>query len=88
MVQANVPTNLHEGLVRYLTQRIKPGSFLLSILEDVLSDAVLRDASGDPWAIHNTVRFVVYYCPGTCWGSQEAVAEWLSSTDPVPMPFE
>lgn len=87
MVEYNVPENLHSGLVRYFVYRIKPGHFLMTVLENNLHEAI-SSYSGNPEGLFYLTKFIYNFTPGTAWGSDVAVTNWLESKEPVPMPFE
>ncbi len=79
-IPAIVPAHLHEGLERYLTHHVRPGSFLTAVLENDLRTAVLR---GDDLALAGLVPLVRYLydrVPLVAWGSPEHVAAWLATS--------
>ena len=76
-----VPNHLHDGLRRYVENRIQPGDFLTAVLENDLREACLRadDISGP--ALHNIVAYLYNYIPMKAWGSPENVHAWLYCPD-------
>jgi hypothetical protein len=75
----DIPAALQPGLERYLKDHIRPGHFLCAILENNLSDAVLRAAdAATAHAIPRIVRFLTYEACGTAHGSPAAVEAWLA----------
>lgn len=88
LTQCDVPTNLHEGLVNYISSRRPVGSFLMAVLENNLKEAVLRADPLTARGLRQLVLFLHNYAPAPCWGSPEAVEAWRSDPSPVPEIFE
>jgi hypothetical protein len=79
LVAYRVPANLHDGLIRYVEQRIPTGSFLRACLEDDWTDAVNR---ADPFTGHYVLcieSFIRNVLPAECWGSPEKVHAWIEA---------
>jgi len=77
LVATGVPSQLHDGLVLYLTDGVRPGSFLTAVLENDLITAVRR---GDPECraqLAPIVDFLLRHVPIRAWGSAENVATWI-----------
>lgn len=78
MAAHGIPASLRGGLVRYLADRIRPGSYLLAVLSGDLiaamraSDPVSLDALG------RLTRWLWEHAPVESWGTPEAVAAWLT----------
>src|SRR5678815_4010117 len=78
-----VPDYLHDGLLRYVLERIPTGSFLRAVLENDLADACSRAA--DPLtaiSLHRIIAWLRVAAPEECWGSRERVAAWLLIKEP------
>jgi hypothetical protein len=74
--ECGVPTNLHDGLLRYVRQGIPTGSFLHAVLCNDLGAACRR---GDPATVRclpEIVRFLDGYVPDQAWGSEDRVKAW------------
>ena len=79
---AGVAANLQDGMIRYLVDGVRPGSFLTAVLENNLSDAVLRAAAegdGKTALIVPVVLFLIYNAPSPSFGSREAVDAWVAN---------
>lgn len=73
---------IQAAIDRYVRDRIKPGSFLLAVLEN---DLWLAVESADDESFRNLrsiVAEVYYNQPAECCGSPEKVAAWLASANP------
>jgi hypothetical protein len=88
LVEAGVPTSLHDGLTEYFAARRPTGSFLRVVLENDLREACVRADDVNRWELTKIVLFLHNYCPSPAWGSPEAVAAWLADPAPVPEIFE
>jgi hypothetical protein len=76
--EQGVPVHLRNGLVAYVLERREPGRFLRRVLENDLSEAVLRMAPLDSCSLHALVLFLTNHVPAPCWGSPEKVRTWLA----------
>lgn len=75
----NVPEHLRDGLVRYFSDGILPGSFLQAVLCNDLAQAVTR---ADPVAFHGLralMAFLDACAPEQSWGSRMAVLTWTTT---------
>lgn len=63
-----IPEHMREGLQRWLLygNRIRPGSFLASVLQDNLSEAVANADDINQRALPGYVKFLYNYCPTGC----------------------
>jgi len=72
-----VPQHTLEGLNRYVTEGIPPGSFLTAVLSNDLKNAF---GQADDMNIANMFA-IVKHCysniPAACWGSPEDVEAWI-----------
>jgi hypothetical protein len=89
LTSCGVPDHLHAGLLAYLVDRRRPGSFLSACLENNLLEALLR-AAPPVTAEHVTaiVQFLTWHAPATAWGSSLVVETWLTETSHLPTPFD
>lgn len=74
---SRIPAHLHDGLIRYLAQRIEPGSFLLAVLQNNLFESVRVADPVSLAALPDLLAFLYHDTPGTCWGSVARVRVWL-----------
>lgn len=72
-----VPLNLHEGIIRYIEESIKPGDFLSAVISNDLFESVGRADRESMSNLEEIVQFFYNYAPSTCWGSKEVMKEWL-----------
>ena len=83
-----VPEHLHEGLIEYLAARRPTGGFLQAVLANDLRGAVGRADEQSGPALPNIIMFLVNHAPASSWGTQEQVRTWLTTTGPVPEPYD
>jgi hypothetical protein len=76
-----MPDRLIEALSRYAIERIETGSFLRSVLENDLNQAVCRADYMNFPLLPVIVRYVYNELPSTCWGDKEKVAAWLKKAE-------
>ena len=75
-----IPRALHDGLVRYLVDGIRPGSFLAAVLENDLREAVTRANPVENFlTLPSLVRFLFNEAPAHAWGSPERVTVWSAT---------
>jgi hypothetical protein len=77
-LEAGVPQRTIDSLRRYIEDRIQPGGFLLAVLTNNLVASFMRADEGNCIALKDIVAWVYHQAPSTCWGSREAVHEWLN----------
>lgn len=70
---------LRSGMERYIENRIEPGSFLKSVLQNDLMKAVGRADSEQMAHLAQTCLWVYNMAPGDCWGSPARVQAWLDA---------
>ena len=76
---ALIPLPILTALERYLTERIEPGSFLMAVLENDLSAAMMY---GDDATLEHCpalVRYLENEVDPRAWGNEDAVKEWLAA---------
>jgi hypothetical protein len=79
--EAGVPAHLIGGLVRYLDDRILPGSFLQAVLCNDLEQAVGRADPASFLALPALLTFLRHETPAVCWGSRARVVAWTDTPD-------
>jgi hypothetical protein len=83
---SGVPAHLREGLLRYFSDGILPGSFLQAVLCNNLIEAVRR---ADPISFHalpSLFEFLVAYAPADSWGAREKVLGWTTTPARLEIP--
>lgn len=79
LMEFGVPLHAHDGLVLYLMHGLRPGHFLMAVLENDLLEAVIRADDENVVALHRYVKFLFNVAPSVAWGSPGEVAEWITS---------
>ena len=72
----NLPPYMWDGLDRYMTHGILPGSFLTAVLSNDLKEAVARADENNQRSLVNWVGFLYNTAPTACWGSPERFENW------------
>ena len=67
---------------RYVSDRIPTGSFVEAVLCNNLKEAVGRADRENLRDIKEIVQYCYWEIPGICWGSPEAVKNWLKGDKP------
>jgi len=73
----NIPPETFEALRSYVLYHRKPGGFLIAVLSNDLMDATLRGNPESLQALCGIAGFIYSNCPAACWGSKNAVEQWL-----------
>lgn len=76
-----VPFHTIGTLERYFYDRLPPGSFVTSVLENDLKGAIMRADVENKYSLNKIVEFVVWYMPSVSQGSPEKVYNWLNNKD-------
>lgn len=74
----DIPMTVHDGLMRYLQNRVLPGGFLTAVLENDLAAAVLAADKDNLPALPNLVKFIWNELPANAWGSKKHVFDWVN----------
>ena len=72
----SVPEHLHEGLIRYFVSGMRPGGFLLAVLENDLAVAVRVADDLSLSGLRRLCEFLYFDVPGHSCGSPEKVDAW------------
>lgn len=76
--QYNVSQKYQGGLLRYILQGIRPGSFLMACLWNDLKSAVSRaDLMTGIDDLRSVMQFLMWSAPRSCWGDEDAVENWV-----------
>lgn len=73
---SNVPEHMHNGLILWLTEGIRPGSFMMAVLENDLREACSRADNTNRYRLFDFVSFLYNYAPFGAWGSPKACDLW------------
>ena len=80
-----IPEPLHDDLVRYLVDGIRPHFFLNAVLENDLRAAVMgATPAANIVALPALVRFLSAEAPPEAWGSPEKVNWWCTTRRNTP----
>ena len=63
---------------RYVSDRIPTGSFVEAVLCNNLKEAIGQADTENLRDIKEIVQYCYWEIPGSCWGSPEAVKNWLN----------
>jgi hypothetical protein len=86
VAECHVPMHLRDGLVRYFSDGILPGSFLQAVLCNDLAQAILRAAPNGLSALPPLILFLQHYAPASAWGSRDLVLAWTTTPDRLEIP--
>lgn len=76
--RAQVPANLHDGLVKYLVHHQAPGRFLLAVLTNDLRGAFGYADEVSRAHLHHLITFLIWDTSPICWGDKAKVHGWLT----------
>ena len=78
-IQSHLPPRMVPGLLRYLEDGIKPGSFLTAIIENNLKEACAMADEENKYLIWDYVNVLYNYAPSDSWGSPERMKQWIEA---------
>lgn len=76
--RCGIPEYMIDGLIRYVFDRVPPGSFLMAVLENNLMRAMECADETNSRCLKAYAMFLYNYVPMSCKGSPEKVEAWLS----------
>lgn len=82
-IKCGIPDYMTGAVVRYVADRIHPGGFLTAVLTNDLREACSRADDINRHHLFDYIMFLYNYAPAGCWGSPQAVGEWLSKDSEV-----
>lgn len=74
-----IPQHTKEGLDRYVKEGIPTGDFLYAVLTNDLFEACGRADIYNQENLFDICSYIYNHLPSTCWGSREAVKEWIDA---------
>lgn len=74
---SEIPQHTFDALARYLDRGLKPGAFLLCVLDNDLRGAVMNADEENRLALPALIEWMEESVPSAAWGSAEAVDAWL-----------
>jgi len=72
-----------DSLRKYVFDKIPPGGFLRSVLENNLKEACGRADMRNRRKLFEYVEWLYNKAPASCWGSPENVTQWLAIRENV-----
>lgn len=72
----NIPEHMHSGIIGYVEDGWRPGSFLNAVLCNNLFEAASCADDINRYHLYEYAH-LLYEIPRACWGSQEVVDEWV-----------
>lgn len=72
---SGVPEHCIDGLVRWIVDGIKPGTFLQAVIRDSLVGAASHADDINRQHLFSYAVFLVSYAPRGCWGG-DALSTW------------
>ena len=76
--EAGIPFLMRDGLVQYIMVGRPVGHFLTAVLENNLKEACARADPENAPLLCWYIRFLYNVAPIACWGSSEAVEQWMN----------
>lgn len=73
-----IPAHTRQSLSDYLTRRLPPGGFLEAVLMNDLYMAACRADGLNSLQLIAIIKYVASRFPMECWGSKQAIKDWLS----------
>lgn len=67
---------MEEGMRQWIEHGIRPGSFLMAVLENDLMRAVSNADASNRLALYEWCDWLYNYPPSSCWGSIEKCNAW------------
>jgi len=71
------PKRIRESLERYVEHRIPTGDFLAAVLSNNLKMAIGTADAENLERLPDIVAYCYWEIPSNCWGSKNAVRNWL-----------
>ena len=76
-VECEIPEHMHDGVERYLFDRVEGGSFFNAVVTNNLVHSISSADQMNLAAIKNWARLLYWEFPSQAWGSEETVHKWL-----------
>jgi hypothetical protein len=77
--EGKVPTHILENLVAWGKKQHRVGDFLTAVLSNNLFEAYKRADEESAAAMRDIIKFIYNRLPNSCWGSPQAVHDWIAS---------
>ncbi len=73
-----LPSHIRAGARRYIEDGVKPGGFLAAVICNDLQEAFAWADDINRECLREVVRFFYNEAPSDCWGSRNAMGEWMA----------
>jgi len=73
----SLPEHMQEGVLMYLNHGVEPGSFLLAVLSNNLTQSFANADITNREYIFEWAMWLRNECPYPAWGSAEKVKTWM-----------
>ena len=74
--ELDLPEYMKDGVMLYVFQGVRPGSFLTAVLENNLTQSFGQADHNNVACMFDWAKLLYMYLPSQCWGSKEIVANW------------
>ena len=78
ILKRGLPEYMDSQVENYLFSRVRPGGFLMAVVNGDFFDACLRADMQNALSMKGWAHFYLYDLPLVARGSDEAIAAWLS----------
>lgn len=72
-----IPLYMHDAIIAWAVDYIRPGGFLMAVLQNNLVQAVNLSDQDNASALRSYATFVYNELPSECWGSSEQCESWI-----------
>ena len=74
-----IPAYMHDSIVAYIMEGVRPGDFLTAVLQNDLCAAVNRADADNHRALRSWATFLYNEIPSQAWGSEQNFESWIAS---------
>jgi hypothetical protein len=74
---ARIPDRMHDSVIAWAVDYIRPGNFLMAVLQNDLVKSVGYADEGNAAALRSWATFVYNELPHGCWGSEDKCEAWI-----------
>ena len=78
-----VPEHTRDALENYIIRGYHPGGFLQAVLVNNFVNTVCRADHLNQLHLVDIAKWLVHEAPGECWGSDQAVNNWIDDINQV-----
>lgn len=74
-----IPDHTRAGVIRYIEQGIRPGSFLEGVFANDLIKTATHAMPDSLVSLRDYAIFIYNYAPDECYGSREKLEAWIAA---------